>query len=288
MLRRLVILGIVTALGGCAVDVGSATDTTAEAGAALTGTVGLLEIDRRVDEQGAHLSAAFARYQGVAEQDVLSLVGRSRARAELDSCVLASDEPNVPETALVELVDVGTLQVGLEPLDTRVVQAIPTARLVARTFPDVASVMAGVFYAGATDLPAPRAEADAYVVEATGGQDVGAFRVGVAAPSEVAMLVVGDGDGTIARDRALELSWLPGTPADAIEIEIGSRGESVVCTAVDDGAFRLEPALIAALGADADAQLSVRRVRVRAFGAEGLESAFARVAVTRSERVSIR
>ena len=282
------ILAVIVFLGGCAVDVGGASDAPTEAGAsALEGTVGVLEIDRRVEDEGALLTAAFARYQGLAEQDVVTLVS-SGARAELDACTLVDGDVRLPLDADVELVDVGALDVRLEGVGT----ATPSSILVARTFPDVASVMAGVFYAGEASLPLPRADRDAYVVRASGGRDIGAFAVAVTAPAEVAVLVYGDEEGRVARDRSLDFSWAPGTVQsgahDVVELELASRGGTIVCTAADDGAFRIEPAMLSQLAADAQAELVVRRVRMHAFDAPGLDAAFARVAITRSSRVAIR
>ncbi len=282
------VLAVLLFLGGCAVDVGASPDAPTESGAsALEGTVGVLEIDRRVEDEGALLTAAFARYQGMQEQDVVSLVS-SGARADLDTCTMVDGDVRLPLDADVELVDVGALDVRLEN-DGIATAAAPL--MMARTFPDVASVMAGVFYAGEAQLPMPQADRDAYVVRASGGPDVGSFRVAVAAPADVAMLVYGDEDGRIARDRSLDFSWVPGgeegQAPDVIELELASRGGTLVCTAADDGAFRIDPATLSHLAIDQDADLVVRRVRVRAFSAAGLDSAFARVAITRSERVSI-
>lgn len=284
---RTSVLTVLLLLGGCTVGVGGAADAPTEAGAAgLEGTVGVLEIDRRVEDEGALLTAAFARYQGLAEQDVVTLVS-SGARADLDACTMVDGDVRLPLDADVELVDVGALDVRLE--EAGVVSG--SSRLVARTFPDVASVMAGVFYAGEATLPLPRPDRDAYVVRASGGRDVGTFRVAVSAPAEVAVLVYGDEDGMVARDRPLDFSWVPGGAqggaTDVVELELASRAGTLVCTAADDGAFRIEPSMLAQLAVDQDAELIVRRVRVRAFDAAGLDSAFARVAITRSERVTI-
>lgn len=287
-MRASVLSALILLLGGCAVDVVGVPDAPAESGAAaLEGTVGVLEIERRVEDEGALLTAAFARYQGLPEQDVVTLVS-SGARAELDACTVVDGDVQLPLEADVELVDVGALDVRLE--DQGVVSG--SSRLVARSFPDVASVMAGVFYAGEATLPLPRPELDTYVVRASGGRDVGTFRVAVAAPADVAVLVYGDAEGMVARGRPLDFSWVPGGTAsgapDVVELELASRAGTIVCTAVDDGAFRIDAAMLARLAPDTDAELIVRRVRVRAFDAVGLDSAFARVAITRTERVTIR
>lgn len=278
------VLAVLVFLGGCAVDVGSTTDGPTEA-AALSGSVGVLEIDRRVDDEGTLVTAAFARYRGLAEQDVISMVS-SGARPELDACTRVDGDVPLLLDADIELVDVGALALHLENGAIR----SESTQLVARTFPDVASMMAGVFYAGEATLPLPQAERASYVVDASGGRDVGAFRVEIAAPAEVAVRVYGDQEGHVARERPLDFAWVPGDATgvpDVIELELASIGGTVLCTAADDGAFRIEPAQLATLAVDRDAELTVRRVRVRAFEAEGLESAFARVAITRSTRVVV-
>jgi hypothetical protein len=105
----------------------------------------------------------------------------------------------------------------------------------------------------------------------------------------VVVVVFGDDDGAVARDRTLEFSWLPGaSEGDVVEIELASRGGTLACRAADDGAFRIEPSVLAGLAADSDAELLVRRVRTRSFTAEGLDAAYARLAITRTERVVVR
>ncbi len=119
---------------------------------------------------------------------------------------------------------------------------------------------------------------------------MGAFELSVAAPSEVTVVVFGDDDGAVARDRSLEFSWLPGAPeaGDVVEIELASRGGTLACRATDDGAFRIEPSVLASLAADSDAELLVRRVRTTTFAADGLDAAYARLAVARTELVVVR
>jgi hypothetical protein len=282
-MRTALALSILAVLGGCTVGVGPGAGSTE---APLTGTVGVLEVERHVDADGALITAAFARYQGLSEGDVLPLIGTS-ARAELDACVLVDDALSAdaiaafdPAASDVELIDAGTVEVRLADV---------TTRLVPRTFPDVASVMAGVFYAGEATLPLPSQD-DAYVLRSAGSGQVGAFELSLASPSEVTVVVFGDDDGAVARDRMLEFSWLPGATADGdvVEIELASRGGTLACRATDDGSFRIEPSVLANLAADSDAELLVRRVRTRSFTAEGLDSAYARLAITRTERVVVR
>ncbi len=282
-MRTVLAITILAALGGCAADLGSSASGTS----ALTGSVGVLEIERHVDADGALITGAFARYRGLSEGDVLPLIG-SGAQAnlvatEMDACVLVDGAFGTaigPESD-VELIDAGTVEVGLADI---------TTRLVPRTFPDVASVMAGVFYAGEVSFPLAGND-DVYVLRSRGSVDVGAFELSVASPSEVALVLFGDDDGAVARDRTLELSWLPGgegSAGDVVEIELASRGGTLACRVTDDGSFRIEPSVLAGLGADSDAELLVRRVRTRSFTAAGLDSAYARLAITRTERIVVR
>src|SRR5690606_37919762 len=97
---------------------------------------------------GTVLHAAFARYYGIDAPSVLALLGSGGA--ELGQCRV--DDPDAASAQLgagdadVELVDVGAL---------RVTVADTEAELTPRTFPEVASVLAGVFYAGDAALGAP-------------------------------------------------------------------------------------------------------------------------------------
>lgn len=282
-MRTALALSILAVLGGCAVDVG-ASDGASDGSAALTGTVGVLEVERQADGSSSEvgsaalITAAFARYRGLREGDVLPLIGTG-VRADLDTCVLVDGAvgPVSLDSSMqdVELIDAGTVEVRLADV---------TARLVPRTFPDVASVMAGVFYADEAVLPMPEL-GDAYVLRSYGSGQIGAFDLTVGSPEEVALEVIGDG---VARDRSLELAWLAGDGTDVVEIELASRGGSIACRAIDDGAFRVEPSMLAGLAADSDAELLVRRVRTRSFSVEGLDTAYARLAITRTERVVVR
>ncbi len=152
-MRLALSLSILAVLGGCTVDVGgSGSETSARQLLEEGGTVGVLEIERHVDADGALITAAFARYQGLAEGEVLPLLGTS-ARVDTDACMLVDGAVEGPGLLIpgsgstVELIDAGTVEVGLAG------STIATTRLVPRTFPDVASVMAGVFYAGEATLP---------------------------------------------------------------------------------------------------------------------------------------
>jgi len=286
-MRSLVLLAIATLLvAGCSTAEPAGVET-----GALSGSVGVLHVERSaVDGSGRTvLRAAFARYQGIDGDSVLRLLGSGSA-AELGSCALVDPVDTMgAEDADVELLDVGALHVAVA--DTE-------ARLSPRTFPDLASVLAGVFYAGDAALAMPEPEVDEYQFVAEGGVEVGAFEVIVPAPAAVAGLELVGADGTFAgldgrlteitRAGALTLQWDGDDPRDLVEIELVSGAQTLTCVARDEGSFRIAAEDVALLDADADARLLVRRVRVSPFDAAGIDLAFARVAAVRTFPLAVR
>ncbi len=271
---------------GCGTEAATGVDTSA-----LSGSVGVLHVERStVDGSGRTvLRAAFARYQGIDGNSVMQLLG-TRSAAEVGGCALVDPTGELgAEGADVELLDVGALHVGVA--DTE-------ARLSPRTFPDLASVLAGVFYAGDAALPMPEPEVDEYRFVAEGGVEIGAFDVSVPAPSEpVGVRLVG-ADGTFAgldgrlteitRAGALTLQWDAEDPRDLVEIEVSAGAQTLACLGHDEGNFRIGAADVATLSADPEARLVVRRVRVTSFDATGIDAAFARVAAARTFPLAVR
>lgn len=283
---------VLLALGCSTVDPAAGMETHA-----LTGSVGVLHVERHVERSDAATSpdrtvlrAAFARYRGIEGESVLRLLGTGAA-AELGECAIADPAGEIgAEDADVELMDVGALEVNVA--DTE-------ARLVPRTFPDLASVMAGVFYAGDAELAVPEPEMDEYRFVAEGSVEVGGFDVVVPAPAAPSGLVIMGADGTsasldeerlteIGTADALTLYWDGEDPRDLVELELTSGGQTLSCLAPDEGSFRVEAHDLAAVPTDPEARLTVRRVRLSPFDVEGMDAAFARVAASRDYPLSIR
>lgn len=269
----------------------------------LSGSVGVLHVERSMVDEGSldaypeHgdpegstvLRAAFARYHGIEGDSVLRLLG-SHAAAELEQCTMVDPAGALgADDADVELLDVGALHVSVA--DTEV-------RLVPRTFPDLASVLAGVFYAGDAELASPEPEVDEYRFLADGSVEVGAFDVVVPSPAAPSGLTLVGADGTsatldgrlteVTTSGALTFVWDAEDPRDLVEIEIASAGQTLSCLARDEGSFGVDAEWLGMLPPDADARLTVRRVRLSPFDAEGMDYAFARVAAARSYPLSIR
>lgn len=305
MPRRLSVLLLALAFAGCSsVEPSPGMET-----GALSGSIGVLHVERAeiAAEADGHttLQAAFARYEGIDGDSVLRLLG-SHDAAPLGTCAIVDPAAALPSPELgtdeadVELVDVGALHVGL--LRTGV--ADTEARLTPRTFPDLASVLAGVFYAGDANLPAPSAgeevdgEVDEYRFRADGSADVGAFEVIVPAPAAPGGVALLGADGTyahldgrlaeIAPSDQLTLLWDGEDPRDFVEIELSTAGQTLACLARDEGSFRIPAADMAMLLEDAAARLTVRRVRLSPFDAAGMDVAFARVTAARSFPLSVR
>jgi hypothetical protein len=273
---------------------------------ALSGSVGVLHVDRTVegatvDGVGGStvLRAAFARYRGIDGEAVLRLLGSGSA-AGVGRCALSDPAGVDPAGALgagelgtveadVELVDVGALHVSVADTETR---------LSPRTFPDLASVLAGVFYAGDGPLATPVPELDEYRFRADGSFEVGAFEVVVPAPAAPRGLALVGADGTsavldgrlteVSPSAAVTLLWDADDPRDLVEIELTAAGQTLACLAHDEGAFRISADDLSMVIPDLDARLTVRRVRATPFDAPGIEVAYARVAAERSFPIALR
>lgn len=253
-----------------------------------TGSVGILHVDRfdvpfEGGEEGrTALGAAFARYRGADARSVLELLGRTAVAMPETCTYVGADEPLQVDDAEVELLDVGTMFVQV---------ANTEARLAPRAFPDLASVLAGVVYAGDATLAVPSADVE-YAFRAAGSDDIPAFSAVALAPASISELRVGgvmpSQASVVSRDSGLDLMWAAGDPADTIEFEIRAHGDALACAAIDDGSFRVDPESLAILAPDSEASLVLRRVRVSSVDVPGIDDAFARVTVSRTFPVELR
>lgn len=276
----------------CAWLPGCTSSESDDAGSRLTttshvGSVALLQVERFVDSDGASsrvvAGTKVARFRGLDGDALLRLLGAQPL--DLETCELGgglSTEP-VSLEAQVELLSVG--DIGLR-------NASAATTLVPRLFPALSTTAVGWFYATDTDLPAPRAELDEYVVSAPGEQGLGAFEAVLAAPAELSEIEVRgvalENLSSVLRDANLTLSWEADDPRDRIEVELLSGGSVLTCAARDDGQLTISAAQLAELEADENATLVVRRVRGTSFDMQGIEASYARVATTRSTTLAVR
>jgi hypothetical protein len=182
----------------------------------------------------------------------------------------------------VDLLDAGRLEVQVEGDE---------APLSARTFPELGSFVAGVFYAEDVQLPRAEPEEDEYRIVASGSEQVPAFDVVVVAPSAPSGVMVdgtrADGSATLPRNRAASLTWNAGDPRDRIDIRLTAGGKLLECTVRDDGSFRMGRDVLSELDADEQARLMLRRVRAQRFDVPGINVARADVATKRSFTVQV-
>ena len=277
---------LAVALGAACTAAGGVDDAGAAAMEARVGSFGVVRIDRDSEAElsGARavLGAAFAQYRGLDGRDVLALLGSHSA--EIETCRVQGMEEGAFATpdAEVELIDAGELEVRVAGTRTE---------LFARTFPDLAGMVGGVFYAEDATLAPARADVDEYVVAAS-GRELPSFEVVAVAPPGLTEVLV---DGAAAEDgvsieRGFDVTfeWDAGDPRDRVEIEIAAAGQVVECAARDDGSFRLDGQTLAWLGADEEARVVVSRVRTQPFDVAGLDAAWVSVASSRTLRAAVR
>jgi hypothetical protein len=276
-LRLLLAAACAPALAACNL---SATEDAGTEFDVRSGSLGLLSVERFVDVDSQSLprlvaGAKVARYRGLQGDALLGLLGA--LPRELETCRVEAGLNSLalePE-AHVELLSVGDISVRLG-------ESVTT--LSPRLFPPLASTAAGLFYAGDAEIVAPRAENDEYVLSAPGEAGMGSFEMVAGAPSELSGLSAEglriEGRLAITREHAVTLTWEPEDPRDRIEIELYAGGSVLSCAGRDDGHFVVSSEALAAIDADDDASMVVRRVRVLPLDISGIDSAYARIATT--------
>jgi len=266
------------AITGCA----SGSEDPVEADSGLrSGTLAIVQLERwsELVDAPAHLvaDAKVARYHGIDGRDVQRLLGGHTLDGE--HCALASSESSIAlglDTA-VELLDVGDIQLALGSLQMS---------LTPRVFPALAGAAGGVFYAADTDFAAPAAQDDEYRLAAPGAEDVGAFDIALLAPSQLEdvafagkLLALGTERSEptgLVRGNALAVTWAALDPRDRVEVEIASGRDVLTCVGRDDGHMTIGAPLLRALSEDADASLTVRRVRLAPLDMQGVDVAYVR------------
>jgi len=267
----------------CALPLGCTSAYTEDAGTELASSqssLALLSLERSAgsDTDLPHLaaSAKVARFRGIDGEGLLKLLGAEPR--DLESCgAAASLDEDVSASAQVDLLSVGTITVRLGGTQHS---------LAPRLFPALATTAAGWFYAGGLELPAQLGGNEEFVLSAAGEAGQGRFEVLGATPAEVQGLSLSgvpiEADVVLGRGEAAELRWEPEGAGDRIDLEIVSGGSALSCAARDDGQFSLSRAQLRLLEADDNASLVVRRVRVLPVEMAGIETAYARVATSRT------
>jgi hypothetical protein len=279
---------LLLAVGGCTAGGGVEDAGSMEAGA---GSLGIVQVERFVGDDPlvvhprAVLGAAFAQYRGVDGRAVVALLGGQPIDTEQCRVVGADlgglDSVDDFAGGQVELFDVGELEVGV---------AGTRARMLPRTFPDLAGSVTGAFYAEDATLAVVQPEQDEYVIRGNGER--AGFEVLLVAPPGLQDLLV-DGDRAVdvtelTRGLDIAIRWEAGDPRDRIEVALQAAGVELQCAARDDGHFVVPGELTTWLDADEGAGFLLRRVRREPFEAMDFDAAWASVATTQELRVSLR
>jgi len=267
-----------------------------DAGAELgvgTGSLALMRLERFAsDVEGAEgatrvvANAKVARYSGLDGSSVLKLLGVDLREGDSCSVIGRLDDFPMASDARVQLLSVGDISLRI---------ADRSHTFSPQLFPDLATTASGWFYAGHVDVGPQRvlepradggADRDDYAIAAQGAQGVGRFELSVAAPTEVSGLELGgvslEVDGAVNRGVDAELTWEPEDLRDRVELEIAAGGSVLSCSVRDDGQFVLGHQKLALLEADPQASLVLRRVRDLSTDMQGIETAYVRIATTRT------
>jgi hypothetical protein len=259
-------------------------DAGAESG---PGSLALLSVERSGDGPGepSRLTAAakIARFRGIDADGLLKLLGADARELETCGAAGALEDGAMSPNAQVDLLSVGSLDVRVGSTHHA---------LAPRLFPALATTAAGFFYAGSTELADASSGSEEFALSARGEAGLGRFEIAGVTPSEVRGLalagVLVDAGAVLTARGGAELTWEPESGSDRIEIEIFSAGSSLSCAVRDDGQFRITAAQLAALEADESASLVARRVRIVPIEMTGVESAYVRVAATRSLSLQVK
>lgn len=268
---------------------------------AFLGALEARDTTLRVAVRTASVSAAFARYQGIDQPAVWALLRGDETLPVADptssrgdeSCVLASeqrgDDPwlRASDDMEVHLLDVGALTVSTGDQDTR---------LVARTFPELADVMGGAFYADDIALPkggAEPGEEASIGVWAEGGFDLpaGFSASGMMPPSVDGLSVQGaDPSGALHLDRGAPLAfrWTTSDARDRLQFALSSGAETLLCEVADDGGFVVPAELWSRMPRGSNARMTVRRVRLHEFEAEDLDAGWLVTATRQDHSLVVR
>lgn len=268
---------------GCAVG---PTNDAPDADAVSSTATALVAVERATGPGDATRASVVARFvrsrSGAVDDATLRVIGLAQDLPAIGACTadVASDDatPSANQAGVaplgargLELLDVGPLAV--EGPQSRAV-------LLPRAMPDPAGVLSGVFYSARTaEAFAPGAR---LALRASGGVDLDAFAVSVAAPLELADVRVAPSA------QGLDVAWdlAPSDVPDArdqLYVDVLAPAPRVVarCAAsLGEGSARLVvPASL--VGALEEGQVAVHRVHREAFRAKGVEPGVVRFDVAR-------
>lgn len=249
---------------------GTAYDGVVDAeGPARTEALLLVEGGQAPEVSAVQVGARFFSVTGFSDDALPELVGTPRLPRE-NACEERA-LPGHSSGGEVRLLDVGAVDVRAGFVD---------ARMSPRRFPDLWNVVSGVLYGMEGNFAAGTWRFSAPGSTSSG---IGAFEVSADAPEAIRDVMLNDrptgmGPGTVLalpRSGPLALRWSRGTNAED-RVAISFEGATtIVCGARDEGALDIDAGWMDRIReiARGDAQVAVRRIRVRAFSAPGTDRA---------------
>jgi hypothetical protein len=207
----------------------------------------------------------------------------------LDTCtmparVLTNGAARVPQSeTTIELLDIGDLSLRVN----KEKKPIPT-----RTFPDLLKVIIGVIYTADETHGIVFSPGETYDLQATGTDEITAFRVALEAPEDLGDIKVdgikpGDQPLILRHGEEMELVWEGDSYGDEVVATFSwmSMGApwSMTCRMRDDGLFVIPETYFASIPDPltcSDGELAITRVRQVAFRSEDLSSGSFQFAVS--------
>jgi len=260
----MLVCGLAAACTGTAYD-----GVTDAEGPSRTEALLLVEGGQASEVSAVQVGARFFTVTGFSDDALPELVGTPRLPRQ-NAC----EERTLPghvSGGEVRLLDVGAVDVRAGFVDSR---------MSPRRFPDLWNVVSGVLYGMEGNFAAGTWR---FAAPGSASSGIGAFEVSADAPEAIRDVMLNDrptglGPGAtlnLPRSGPLALRWSRGTaPEDRVAISFEG-ATTIVCGARDEGALDIDTSWMDRIReiARGDAQVAVRRVRVRAFSVPGADRA---------------
>jgi hypothetical protein len=225
-------------------------------------------------------SARFVRVSAPSSTgDALRTIGATVDLPAPGTCAslvsLADGVPSSTATALVELVDVGSVSLEVSGRETR---------LVPRQLPDVTDVVSGVVYARAADATTFPSSAR-YLLHVSGSPDIDPFDVAASAPADPADVQIDGEDANglaVSTGAPIAFEWTTDATGDALYVDL--QPGAIRCT-LDGGSHPADAparATVPAYLVDDAGTLVVHRMHREPIVAHGLASGEVRFDFSRS------
>jgi hypothetical protein len=269
-LTSILLLPAVPAVVGCAGTISGPEGGDAEATRATSAVVSIERTADAAEGSRAEASARFVRVSAPASAgDALRAIGAVVDLPARGSCATLASLASSPAAVapVVELVDVGTVTVVAEGVETR---------LAPRQLPDVTDVVSGVVYARATD-PVFLPSSAAYAFHVAGTPGFAPIDATATAPGDASEIrIAGEESGVVvASGPGVDLAWSADGSDDVVYVDVRPHGVRCVL----DGAGR---GSVATAFFDDTGTLVVHRLHREPLRTRGLDAGEVRFDFARS------